>query len=503
MLKTFLNWFRAPSAIASQDRRISQSRPFRVSVRAKYDAAQTTSDNRRHWAAADALSAGAANSPGVRRILRNRARYEVANNTYAKGIVDTYTNDAIGYGPTIQVKAGSPEASARLKKAFESWANEIKLAAKLRTMRRAKIVDGEAFAVFTTNNKLKSPIKLDLKLVEADQVADPSGSGDLADGIKYDLQGNPVSYSILREHPGSGLSGNDKSPPTPASLVIHWFSADRPGQVRGIPEITPALPLFAQLRRYTLAVLAAAETAANFTVVLYTDAVEEGAAESVEPWNNTEIEQNSMMTLPEGWKAEQFKAEQPTASYPEFKREIINEIARCLNMPFNIAACNSAGYNYSSGQLDHQTYFAAIEVDQDDCALAVLNRIWMAWLEEAALVPGMLPEGPYGDWAESIEYLWRSRGHVDQTKVASAQATRLANHTTTLAYEYAKDGRNWEDEIRQRAKELALLNELNMNSAAGQPQASPTDDQPDDEKDEEENDDQEESKPKSRSASKA
>ena len=44
----------------------------------------------------------------------------------------------------------------------------------------------------------------------------------------------------------------------PAAAVIHYFRTDRPGQRRGIPEITPALPLFAQLRRYTLAVIAAA-----------------------------------------------------------------------------------------------------------------------------------------------------------------------------------------------------------------------------------------------------
>jgi hypothetical protein len=32
---------------------------------------------------------------------------------------------------------------------------------------------------------------------------------------------------------------------------------------------------------------------------------------------------------------------------PEFKKEILNEIARCLNMPFNVAAGNSSGYNYA------------------------------------------------------------------------------------------------------------------------------------------------------------
>ena len=55
-------------------------------LRAKYDSALTTDNSRRHWALADGLSADAANGPDVRRILRNRARYEVANNSYAGGI---------------------------------------------------------------------------------------------------------------------------------------------------------------------------------------------------------------------------------------------------------------------------------------------------------------------------------------------------------------------------------------------------------------------------------
>jgi hypothetical protein len=49
-----------------------------VVLRARYDAAQTTADNARHWAMADALSADSAMSADVRRKLRQNARYEVA-----------------------------------------------------------------------------------------------------------------------------------------------------------------------------------------------------------------------------------------------------------------------------------------------------------------------------------------------------------------------------------------------------------------------------------------
>ena len=72
-------------------------------LRAGFDSAETTDNNRRHWARADALSPDAAASPEVRRTLRNRARYEVANNSYARGIVLTLANDTVGTGPRLQM----------------------------------------------------------------------------------------------------------------------------------------------------------------------------------------------------------------------------------------------------------------------------------------------------------------------------------------------------------------------------------------------------------------
>jgi hypothetical protein len=74
-----------------------------VLVRGRYDAAATTDDNRRHWASADSLSAVSANSSAIRRTLRNRSRYEVANNCYARGILNTVAAYTVGIGPTLQL----------------------------------------------------------------------------------------------------------------------------------------------------------------------------------------------------------------------------------------------------------------------------------------------------------------------------------------------------------------------------------------------------------------
>ncbi len=160
---------------ATKPTRSVQGRAVRL-LRARYDAAVTSDDNRRHWANADGLSANAANSPEVRRVLRNRVRYEVANNSYARGIVLTLANDVIGTGPRLQMLTEDAEGNRRVEQAFAAWAKAVSLADKLRTMRAARASDGEAFAVLTSNPKLPTTVQLDLRLVEADRVCTPDSA---------------------------------------------------------------------------------------------------------------------------------------------------------------------------------------------------------------------------------------------------------------------------------------------------------------------------------------
>jgi len=232
-------------------------------------------------------------------------------------------------------------------------------------------------------------------------------------------------------------------------------------------------------------VLGAAERAATFPGILSPDAPPGGEAGAAEPFEPIELEQRALITMPGGWKMSQLQAEQPSTTYAEFKHEILNEIARCLSMPFNIAAGNSSGYNYASGRLDHQTYYKSLRVEQAHLETVVLDRVLAAWLDEAVLIRELWPEelGPMLEWPH--QWFWDGQEHVDPAKEASAQATRLASHTTTLAHEYARQGRDWEEALRQRAKELALMRELGLTPDQGLPRPM-SKDQNMDEADEEE-----------------
>lgn len=435
----------------------------RAVVRAKYDAAAKTPANAKHWAGADGYSPVAALPDAVRKTLRERCRYEVANNSYAKGIVLTLANDLVGTGARLQLSLDEREVSSRIEAAWSAWANEVRLADKMRLLRTGRAESGEVFAVLAKNDAMRGPIKLDLRLVESEQV--PS--------IEYDDFGNPKRYFLLKEHPGNTGQSASTGAAAMAALeshgrwidaasVIHYYRAERPGQLRGIPDVVPALYLFGQLRRYTMAVIECAETAANYAGVLYTDSPANETADDVEPMDTIEVERNSFLTMPAGWKMGQLKAEQPTTTYEMFKNEILNEVARCLNMPFNVAAGNSSKYNYASGRLDHQVYHKSLRIEQQIMADTVLDRVFSAWIAEAILISDLVP-APLRSASFEHDWMWDGQEHVDPLKEANAQAKRLENGTTTLASEYAKQGKDWETELRQRARELALIEELGLS----------------------------------------
>ena len=445
-------------------------RPAVPLVRAKYDAAER-GDDHRHWANADAFAADAALSPSVRRTLRNRARYERANNSWLAGISGSVAASLIGTGPRLQLASGSAELDRQVERAFFDWGWQIDLPGKLRTMRESLVVDGEAFALMVNNPRLPG-VQLDLRLVESEMVATPTElmsqtitpDGNVVDGMEFDAIGNVVAYLVLNFHPGSNYRVNNlEFQRVPAGQMVHWYRRQRPGQNRGVPEVAPALRLFAQLRRYTDAVIAAAETAADFAAFIHSNSPA-ATVDEVEAFAEMPIEKRAMVTLPEGWDISQLKAEQPTTQYPAFVKQILNEIARCMQIPFNVAALNSSEYNYASSRMDWQIAGMHERVDRDQLERVMLDRVLAAWVNEASLT-GILPDNtpPFSEW--NWAWQWDGKDHVDPAKEATAAETRLRTLTTTLASEYAKAGKQWDVELRQIAAERALMEELGIQMA--------------------------------------
>lgn len=450
-------------------------------VRASWDAAERSGILRDHFrkASTTLLDPNVEATPEVLRIIRSRVRQEYNNNGYCRGIVNTVANYVVGTGPKLRlIPRGKASMQDRRRlydyaNLFNDWAWEIDLARKLRVICAAKIKDGEGFAALTTRNKGK--IRLNIRPFECDLVThnDPARLPDQPDGIELDEFGDVDSYMVLPRHPGSNswLSLLEKPKKVSASRIIHWFDESRPGLMRGVPEIASGLKMFAQLSRYSQAVVNSAETAAEISAVLKTNTPPQAGATSVAANSVFELEHNAILALPGGWEIQQINPTQPGSNHEAFLKTIIREIGRGLGAPYAVAAADASGHNYSSMRGDWQGFFEEIKVRRNDFELHGLEKTRLEFDLEARLVFPEYKQLPDYDFY----WDWPGYEHVDPEKVANAQKVRLENRTTTLAREFAKEGLFYEDEIEQQKYEATLTEGLPKKDPQSQDPATKRD----------------------------
>lgn len=443
------------------------------SRRAGYDAARTTDENRKHWANADSLHAVSQLTPDVRRTLRNRARYECLNNGYMAGLVRTLVNDTVGRGPRLEMQTDDARLNAAVDDLWREWCAVTDWPLNARVLAGVRFVAGECFGVYRDSKRLDRmgfPVTLDVRLIEPDQVADGYGgalfnaTGD--DGVVCDEDGEVTAYRVLRRHPGDNRLGAIGLRPDEVSAanVVHWFVPERPGQLRGAPPLAPALPIFAQLRRFSAATLTAAEVAAMLAGVLKsTLPAEASPLDNEETWFDTiDLVRGTLLTLPPNTEATQFKPEQPTTNYEMFVNAKLRECGRALNVPFGKIAGDHSRYNYSSGRLDDAPYWADRDIERQALEAKVFNPLFYKWCDFARFVVPALAAFQGKFW--QLKHCWHydARPTSDPVKDATGDELNLTNASDTLAGIAARDGTTVEAILDQRRREMEMFEERGL-----------------------------------------
>ena len=430
-------------------------------IQAKFDIAQTTAENRKHWAAADGLSARAAMSPAVRRIIRLRSRYEAENNSWYAGILRTAVNHIVGNGPRLQLLTADPIANARIEKAWHQWAMKIDLADMLRTICEAYWRDGECF-VMRSDRPQNWPLTLDLRTFECDQVSNPWAQAVyndpyLDDGIRFDRSTNELQIYVYNHHPGSNVYASTIDGEWYSSReVLHLFRADRPGQTRGLPRATPALQTLPIMRRQELATLYSAETAANFAMYLKSNSPALDPSASPADFAEIELTRNMLTTLPAGWEIGQVEPKQPGPLYEMFQRQALQSFSRCTNMPYTLAAGTGKDANFSSFKGDMKNVWEPeVQCEQSRIEWSIIEPVFRWFLESAIYVPGLL------DGMQSISEIdhrwhWPPLPELDAVDSANAAAIRLSTGQSTLTQEHARRGQDWDTECARAADDFGV-----------------------------------------------
>lgn len=440
-----------------------------VNLQAAYDAAKDGGRNDEHWKEADGLSAAAANSPSVRKKMRERARYEYSNNSFARGLNWTLALDLIGTNVRIQFDASvGKRLKALLDERVTKWFKAIRLSRKLRMARIARGVDGEAFFLRTYSPRLKNKVKTTLRFVECDHFDDPMGMEEpnYVGGVRIDPRdGEPMTYTMMKQHPGDAYGGwNLETSDIDVDDLFHWHRHER-GGIRSVTEMCSSLSLYGQTRRYGLASLNAAETVAAISGYLETQGMpmddETGAPDydrDVEAFDTLAIEHGLIMNLPRGHKFAQAKAEHPTTTFAEFRNANIDEAAAGQQTPAGKSRGDYSQFNYASGRLSNQGYYEFQDVERQDLADEGLDKILGWYFEDARLAYPEFADIDPEDLPDHT-YFFDGHPHVDEVKHATATTmfvdSELLSEDDYLMSQGVDPDTHWtkiEEQRKRRAK---------------------------------------------------
>lgn len=188
-------------------------------------------------------------------LLRARARQIVRSNPYASNAADSFVANAVGAGIVPSSLLTDAALKDELQRVWLAWtdeadADDLTDFYGLQAMAaRAMFEAGECFVRFRPRRPEDGlTVPLQLQLLESEHLPFEkneigTNGNQIRCGVEFDKIGRRVAYHFYRKHPGDATdqSGKGEIVRVPASEVLHIYRPQRPGQIRGVPWISPAL----------------------------------------------------------------------------------------------------------------------------------------------------------------------------------------------------------------------------------------------------------------------
>jgi capsid protein len=211
-------------------------------------------------------------SSATRYELVRKSRHFERNNGIAIRMSEVFAQFTVGahgivFAPSSSDPAWNSAASESLKRwgRFADIASRQTFGALQAICAHRLFFDGEVFVV-KKFEKVGNRIFPRLHLLETQRVATPPdmwGKDDvnIHDGIEVDSNGRPIAYYFKDEFSGDKYKRYD------ASNVFHIFDQDRPGQLRGLPFLTPVMNELADLEELEKLTMRVAKKAASIAAI--------------------------------------------------------------------------------------------------------------------------------------------------------------------------------------------------------------------------------------------
>ncbi|WP_257744436.1 phage portal protein [Burkholderia glumae] len=417
---------------------------------AAYESASTTGARAKSWRASGAgpNAAAAQNLP----LLRSRARDAIRNDPWAKTAIARLVSNTIGNG--IQAHPQHPNDAVRQmqKQLWEDSCEEIDaddlfdMAGVQTLAARAFFSDGEVLV----RRQLRSPreglaIPMQIRLLEGDLLPMEKneivpGGGEIVNGVEFNMDGRRVAYHLLQRHPGEygrASTANMQTIRVPADEIAHVFLALRPGQVRGVPELSTVLLRLKSLDNFDDAVLFRQEVSNLFVGFVTKPPAEPGMmgdpitggatgydvdgfspVVSLEPGSMQELAPGESVTF----------AEPPGAGtdYGPFVRQQLMAAAASVGMPYEVLTGDLRDVSDRVLRVILNEFRRSIEQIQWNVFIhQFCRKVWRWWVDACALSGAMPMVDYYRRRRDYMRVRWVPQGWPYIHPVQDVTAKRM------------------------------------------------------------------------------
>ncbi len=410
--------------------------------------------------------------------LRNRARDLVRNNAWAAAGLDLSVAYQVGYGITPRSRTGDADLDRQVNAEFEAWAKgcdiggRLDFAGLMAQVARARAQDGEALTLKLPaspadmrRRNIRVPLLLqnvEADLLEEDLEGGTASGTRIRQGIELSAGGAPLAYHLLEEHPGEEFGGRrGRVRVYAADAVLHLFRQDRPGQLRGVPDLAPFLMRLRDLDELEDAALHQAKVQACLAAFVTSgQPAGRGPLEAVPDGGNEPVRSFSPGMVERLLPGEDVKFAMPSGvgGFSDLARHQLHAIAAAWGITYDLLTGDLTQANYSSLRAGRLAFKRRLEQIQ---WLLLIPRwcqpVWDAWIA-AALRAGVLAprEGGY-----PVEWGPPAFEMVDPLKDALAEKAMLRMGLRTWGDAVAAQGLDPEKQLAEIVKWNKRFDETN------------------------------------------
>lgn len=391
-------------------------RGFVVPTRLKaaaYESASTAGARAKSWR----VSGAGPNAAAVQNLslMRFRARDAIRNDPWAKTAIARLVSNTIGSG--IQAHPQHPNDAVRKmqKQLWEDSGQEIDaddlfdIAGVQTLAARAFFSDGEVLV----RRRWRSPldglaVPMQIQLLEGDLLPVEKNEivpdGEIVNGVEFDADGRRVAYHLLRRHPGeygrASMTGM-QTVRVPAAEIAHVFLALRPGQVRGIPELSTVLLRLKSLDNFDDAVLFRQEVSNLFAGFITKPPAEPGMPGDPVTGSAMQydvdgfspvvsLEPGSMQELAPGESVMFAEPPGAGADYGPFMRQQLMAAAASVGMPYEVMTGDLRDVSDRVLRVILNEFRRSIEQLQWNVFIhQFCRKVWHWWVDACALSGAM------------------------------------------------------------------------------------------------------------------